>query len=254
MRSHVRVLLHRANRGAESIAAIDTRDTYSTDEKIPAVVEAKAEEPKAAKAKAPKEEPRPAPELAKEEVKEVAAPQPVPAKGPHTFEVVVERNGRLGLQVEMKESCLLCVRVIEGCNLEAYNKTAPADRRLECTDFVVEVNGQKVLDKMVQEVNDASTVKMKVVRSVPFTVKIKKGGKPMGVGLTYQKDSIAIDLKEFRDGAVKDYNSTAPPESRLEVNDSIISVNGVAATPEKMVEVIKNSPEMELCLIRAPRA
>mmetsp|Transcript_113694 Transcript_113694/g.361223 ORF Transcript_113694/g.361223 Transcript_113694/m.361223 type:complete len:146 (+) Transcript_113694:390-827(+) len=140
-----------------------------------------------------------------------------------------------------------------GC-FEAHNAKAAPDNRLEKHDFIVSINGKTSQEIMLAEVKWCKdTVTMKIFRPMPFVVKIAKRGKPFGTGLVFHKDSCSMEIKEIRDGALKDHNARAAPDQQVQVGDFILKVNAFE-TPEQMVEALKTLSEFELTFARPPKA
>jgi len=200
----------------------------------------------------PKEEPKKEPEPIKQEPK--AEPKLDKPLLVHTFSVSVEKSaGPLGMVLDAKSGALVVIRVSDG-TIKAYNDMAAVDKKIEPNDYIVDINGQTTKDNMLREVKEATgTLTLKVARPLPFTIKINRGEKPFGAGLKYQEESCFIDLKEIRDGALKDYNDSVQDSKKAFLNDCIIAINGKSDTPDKMIEIMKSSTKFEVTLVRPSR-
>mmetsp|Transcript_21717 Transcript_21717/g.74658 ORF Transcript_21717/g.74658 Transcript_21717/m.74658 type:complete len:255 (-) Transcript_21717:82-846(-) len=215
------------------------------------------EEPKEEKAQEEpkKEEPKKEPQKEPEPIKQEPKAQPKLDKplSVHTFSVQVEKSaGPLGMVLDVKNGALVVIRVYDG-TIKAYNDMTASDKKIEPNDYIVDINGQITKDNMLREVKQATgTVTLKVARPLPFTIKINRGDKPFGAGLGYQQESCSIDLKEIRDGALKDYNDSVPHSKKAFLNDCIIAINGKSDTPDKMIEIMQSSTQFEVTLVRPP--
>jgi len=227
--------------GAELIAV----DVHDSLEEAPPVYEPESQ----------KEEAKP--ELVKEEPKEepkTNEPAPQVSAGPHTFEISVVKDGPLGIMLDIKAAGVNVVHVSAGC-VQTYNAKADPDKCLEKFDYIVDINGKTSCKSMLGEVTECKgTVTLKVVRPVQWTVKLVKNGKPFGAGLSFDKDSVSIEVTEIRDGTLKEFNASASPDLQIKPFDSIIKVNGIGDSPNQMIEALKTLPELELTVIRLPGA
>mmetsp|Transcript_82032 Transcript_82032/g.171696 ORF Transcript_82032/g.171696 Transcript_82032/m.171696 type:complete len:239 (-) Transcript_82032:133-849(-) len=171
-----------------------------------------------------------------------------------TFEVSFQKEeGGLGLVLDAKSGPLAITGIHQGQVL-AYNSSAPADKEVKLHDFLIECNGKTDIQDMLSEMKNEKTLTLKIYRSEPFAVRFRKAdlARPLGCHFVYTDDSTSLAVKGIAAGPVLDYNNTTKSH-KIELQDSVIAINGVEGKPKDMIEVIKSNLELEFVLVRPPR-
>jgi len=182
-----------------------------------------------------------------------AAPAAQQGVEPAIFDIQLSKDGPLGITLDIKVTGLCVVRIGGGC-FDNYNNKVDQSRRVRRHDFIIAINGKTDRDAMLNEVKECTgMVNLKIARPMVFPAKLKKGSRPLGAGLGYQEESCSVDVREIRDGVLKEYNDGQHEDKfKVRVDDCIIGVNNIFDDPAQMIEAMKSLDEFELKVMRPP--
>mmetsp|Transcript_36750 Transcript_36750/g.78030 ORF Transcript_36750/g.78030 Transcript_36750/m.78030 type:complete len:254 (-) Transcript_36750:835-1596(-) len=130
-------------------------------------------------------------------------------------------------------------------------------QRLKQHDVIVRINGECHHEQMAHSlVSSASaTLTLEVVRPILCRISIHKDEKAaLGAGLSYRPGFSCVDLATVHIGAISKHNEKAGPEGQLEVNDFLISVNGISEEPDNMIKALQTSTRVDLLVAQVSRA
>lgn len=169
-----------------------------------------------------------------------------------TFEVKVSTaDGKLGLNCDVWEDCIQVVGLMARGAIEAYNDTSPAWRKVTRNDFITSVNGITGGEAMMEVIRTESSLVMKVVRGVRQIIKVEKGSEVWGVRLTFKNSSSAcLRVVEIREGAFLAYNESAALACKVNADNFIVMVNGIAGAANMMYEEFRAAQAVELVLLQ----
>lgn len=246
------------NRAAAAVASEAARSAVAASEGAPSEAAESSEGSAAVAALAPPEQPRGDEDEGlggegeeegqgheREEEEEVQ-------NGPQRFEITVDR-GPFGLNISV-DNTGVGIQILEiknGGAMERHNSSVRSRRQriLPC-DVVTVVNGSTDMQDMLDRIKADLVLQLELLRPEPIWIKVKRGGKPWGLNLTYQNISSHIEIVEVVDGAIRDYNETAPEELQVRAKDFIESVNGMLGV-EKMLTCLKaGCAEVEMKVLR----
>lgn len=165
-----------------------------------------------------------------------------------TFDLVMQKDGALGVSLDVKSYGLTIAKLGEG---SFAKQNAKSSKKAQQHDVILKVNGQVGKDAILNELKSCNGQVTFTIARVPLVeINISKNGKPLGAGLAYQSASSSIDIKEIRDGALMDYLASAAAHLQISSGDAIVSVNGTSSSLEKMVEVIMKSSDLNMQVCR----
>merc|ERR1712032_963998 len=105
---------------------------------------------------------------------------------------------------------------------------------------------------MISAMRADKVLKFKMFRPTPVSIKVDKRDKSLGLNMTFRPGGANLELTNVGDGAIKDRNASASPETQVKHKDVISSVNGIAGDAEKMITELKAADELNLTFIRGP--
>jgi len=162
----------------------------------------------------------------------------------------------MGVCFEILDDCMLVGSVHQGGGAWEYNqKTEGQEERLICVnDQVVQVDGIRgdpaLLAYLVRRPKRKSIT---LRHPQELAVNITKGGKKLGIDLSWSRPNGVLTVLGVLDGAVQEYNTSArSDQEQLQKNDRIIEVNGVSGmgNPDGVVPILI---EAETCVIKFHR-
>lgn len=171
------------------------------------------------------------------------------------FEVTLEKPSQrafMGVRLDVTDGVRVqIIKVFYGL-VGNYSDRAPAERQTKAGSFITRVNGiAGDAAAMVEVIQQAMTLKLKVVPAAQLTIKVQKEPKE-ALGLTFSSSREApfLVVMGISEGCIAAYNRRAAPSQRLLLLDRITAVNGFEGTPEELAGEIDSFDEMELTLVR----
>lgn len=185
-----------------------------------------------------------------QEASDCAATAVQPHDGVFTIEVD-KGNAGAGLEVDCIGELLLVAKVKPGPILE-WNTLHPEALQVSVADTILEVNGvSDDANAKIMELKASRELTMRLKHPRRFCVAVAKEGRELGmtaVGSRARLDMLKIITVKER-GAIHDWNEANSGQEVLE-GDRILSVNGVACNPARMLALLKLSEEVEMWLVR----
>jgi len=170
-----------------------------------------------------------------------------------TFTCTVKRDdGEWGMLCDSWGDCIQVVRV-RGGKVTEYNDGVHAALQLTPGDVILQVDGKDVRPESLRELKEVAAAEFMVRRPAHSKVKVTKADtQKWGLKMTYQKGrSFCLRVNAVNDGAVKDYNYlSAHANSQIKPADFILSVNGCQDDPQKMLEMLRGSSDVDLTIMR----
>lgn len=170
---------------------------------------------------------------------------------PQIFEVSIPKTGALGLKLDVRNSYGHVMEIVHGC-VQGYNSGVAKPQQVLEDDLLIAINGVKLKHNGLLDVDKLDgEVTLKLLRPVQRAVKIHKGGKSWGLRLAFFHDTqIAEILTVLPDGAIAEYNLTAPPGMQLKERDLIKSINGVSGSKEGMLKAVQEAAELDMTVLK----
>lgn len=167
-----------------------------------------------------------------------------------TFQQMLTKDGPFGLTLDVKYKGLAIVALGVG-RFNVQNSKAEPSCRAQLHDYVVRVNEHTDREAMLREIKDThGPLSMTFVRTTQFTATFIKGQQSLGLGLSYQAESISVDIRELRVGCIMDYNATAPEGAKINCGDSFVAVNGCSGDCKAMIHAMRTQEELFVTLRR----
>jgi len=166
---------------------------------------------------------------------------------------VRREDGEWGMLCDSWGDCIQIVRV-NGGKVGEYNDSVNTALKLTRGDIILQVDGKNVHPESLRQLKHAPKADFKVKRLVPSKVKVTKAESQLwGMKMSYQKGrSLCLRVTAVNDGAMKEYNQAVDAGSQIKPSDFIVSVNGCQGDPKKMLEVFRNSSDIDLTIMRLP--
>mmetsp|Transcript_30283 Transcript_30283/g.54936 ORF Transcript_30283/g.54936 Transcript_30283/m.54936 type:complete len:209 (-) Transcript_30283:62-688(-) len=166
-----------------------------------------------------------------------------------TFEVELNLNGQLGLELDLTdgENGPMITAIMDG-SVKEFNETK-SRLALKVYDRIGKVNGVtgKTIDlhKALSASPSEGSVQLSLQRPQERTVVLHKTGE-LGINLHYKKNSAGIVIKDIIDGGLVDKWNRDHPEAVVTTGDRIVSFNGEAMKGADLVNKLKVSSILTL--------
>mmetsp|Transcript_97890 Transcript_97890/g.276925 ORF Transcript_97890/g.276925 Transcript_97890/m.276925 type:complete len:350 (+) Transcript_97890:198-1247(+) len=166
------------------------------------------------------------------------------------------RQGDLGLELDASDGVSLLVLKVSDGPAKEWNATSPKAVRVRRCDRIMEVNGVagdsfRLLD-MIKTEKDLLMLQLR--RAKEFKINIVKGEagveSPIGVDVVHSGEE-TICVKRVKEGLINDWN-IKNPDRRVEAGDRIVQVNGKRHDSREMLNVVQQSPVLEMVISRTP--
>jgi len=154
--------------------------------------------------------------------------------------VVIEKN-QLGMNMSVDPTGvgIQILEIKSGGALEVYNESVTGRKRVLARDFIIGVNNATDVQAMMNRIKADPILRIRLLRPLAFSARLRRNGKPWGLNLTYQNISSHVEIQEVTPGAVADYNLTVPAQLRIKGKDFIESINGMRAV-DKIVSLLQS--------------
>lgn len=147
------------------------------------------------------------------------------------------------------------IDVTPGGVIDLYNQGVHDEQRILAHDFITRINDFRDLERIYQEMQRLSNMKVRVVRPSCWMVRVSKGMGPLGLVLDLQSKVSTclkiIALENF--GAAASHNEECAESARLSPNDFIERVNAVSGSADEMLQEIHRSTVVDLSVLRMPK-
>eukprot|EP00933_Yihiella_yeosuensis_P003190 TRINITY_DN10568_c1_g2_i3.p1 TRINITY_DN10568_c1_g2~~TRINITY_DN10568_c1_g2_i3.p1 ORF type:complete len:313 (+),score=65.65 TRINITY_DN10568_c1_g2_i3:42-980(+) len=165
------------------------------------------------------------------------------------------RSVPLSMKPVARDEDAIIGSVTEGGAVGVWNSACPESQVIKPGDRIVEVNGEggsaEDIARKLGAVSDQTNIELLIQRPRVLTVKIQKCGEPLGLDLKYIDAPFGLMISHIKDGLIRDWN-TDHPTSRINAYDRIVSVNGKTENPEKLIDMLKRSEDLEVKVMSWP--
>jgi hypothetical protein len=188
-------------------------------------------------------------------------PQPV------SFEITLEKVNaaeNMGAKISYEDGRQFVITALKDAGMiPTWNSKSghPADLKVYVNDVIVSVNGVSGdTVKMMEEIKSVGPKVLKMVHgkdyvpnSFEITLEKKDAGETLGTSIFYP-DSKRLIITAFKDaGLIPTWNSKNDrPELKVNLDDVIVSVNGISGDAQKMMEAMRLVDSIVLKLIHGP--
>jgi len=174
---------------------------------------------------------------------------------PFLFDVQIERlTGQWGMVVEKLSRGFVVAHIFGVGSISWHNDSVEPAKQLRAFDWILAVNDKTTVSEVRDELIHAEAASFKVCRPALHTARVKMAGRKAGI--TFRGAEVggaALEVAEVMDdGAIQAYNSTSPLERHIAAGDCLVSVNR-SRVPEKMLELLGTSEEVEMTWVKPPQ-
>eukprot|EP00927_Polykrikos_kofoidii_P020322 TRINITY_DN19613_c0_g1_i2.p1 TRINITY_DN19613_c0_g1~~TRINITY_DN19613_c0_g1_i2.p1 ORF type:complete len:370 (+),score=54.69 TRINITY_DN19613_c0_g1_i2:44-1111(+) len=166
------------------------------------------------------------------------------------YEVTIDRGNRsTGLAVNRRPLGLLVVQVEDNGPVKEWNDSNKGERII-AGDLIVAINGAHAsAEEMLSTIRSETHLVLTLRRLMQYEVVIQKK-KCVGLEVSSRKDTILIVKLVGEGGPVEEWNRTAQPQNVVRIGDRITKVNGVMGNTVELLDEIRTSNTVTLCLRR----
>mmetsp|Transcript_64551 Transcript_64551/g.185647 ORF Transcript_64551/g.185647 Transcript_64551/m.185647 type:complete len:224 (-) Transcript_64551:71-742(-) len=153
----------------------------------------------------------------------------------------------LGLHLDLSDGKVLHVCSIRPGNnpVTRHNSVVAKENQILPGDYIKAVNGiSNSATALAEAVMQRTTLQLVVQRPYCFSMRIDRAHEPMGLDLNYSEKGTSLVITDIGPGAVR------RRAKHVLVGDRILTVNGLAGTPEQLLMYIKNANAVELGMSR----